>query len=304
MGLGSEQGSVVEAAPREPARRQGGVRVWPWALATGAVVAVLAAGVLFAWTVNETHFDRPSEQFDQFGAEIAGIPGVESVDNERWVEAPTFSHPTSWMSVSVSADGLSGVIEAACASDYADPVTWTIRVGGAAEVTLNAGPPAPAQSDGARACPDFGFDAVSLVDELGRVAPGLAVQPAVWDDGRFALVALEVPSGFTSVLPLVSNAGRLLEAAGLPATGIVEINSQNLGFTFEPGERDRCVALLTELAEEYGASSFWVTSADASADGTGNVQVVAPAAQHDAIEEAIRSSGLSFARDPVSFLEQ
>ena len=268
---------------------------------------VIGALVMFGWMVNETHFDRPTQEFDDFERQVESLPGVDGVDKERWVEAPAFSNPTSWMSVTVDDAGLPVLLETACSTDYPDPVTWSIRVStpAGAEVLLHAVPTDPDAADGDVRCPDFGLDAVPLVAELDRVAPGLAIQPALWEDDRFALVALEeqVPAGFTHLLPLIEHADDLLAAAGLDANDAVEINSANLGFVLEPGERDAYLALLTELAEDRAVSSYWADSGT-PVEGIEKVQIVAPDEQHAAIEEVIRSSGLHIADLPVRFIEQ
>ncbi|MDY0908810.1 hypothetical protein [Microbacterium sp. CFBP9034] len=283
-------------------------RVWLSVLVLAIIGFLLGALVLFAWMVNETHFDRPSQEFDEFEAEVASLPGVESVEKERWVEAPTFWSPTSWIFVTVDEAGLPGLLDAGCSPSYADPVTWSIRVRtqSAAEVSLHAGPTAPAAAGAQEQCPDFGFDAVRLVDELDIVAPGLALQPSVWDNGRFALVALEdeVQAGFTHLLPLIAHADDLLVAAGLDSKKELEINAANLGLVLEPGESDEYLALLTELAEDHAVSSYWADGGGTPIDGVEKVQIVAPDQQREAIEEAIRSSGLHIADRPVRFLEQ
>ena len=139
---------------------------------------------------------------------------------------------------------------------------------------------------------------VSSRNWTGR-APGLDIQPTIWDHGRFALVALEeeMPTGFTHLLPLIEHADDLLVVAGLDANEVVEINAANLGFVLEPGESDGYLALLTELAEDHSVSSYW------TGGGGTPVQIVAPDQQHTAIEEIIRSSGLPVADLPVRFLE-
>ena len=291
-------------------RRRGTMvrRVWLSVLVLAIVGVVIGALVMFGWMVNETHFDRPTQEFDEFESQVENLPGVDGVEKERWVEAPTFSNPTSWMSVTVDEAGFPGLLGAACSTDFPDPVTWSIRVRtpAAAEVSLDAVPADVDAADGDVGCPDFGFDAVRLVDELDRVAPGLALQPAVWDNGRFALVALEeeLPTGFTHLLPLIEHADDLLAAAGLDPNDVVDIYSANLGFVLEPGESDEYLALLTELAEHHAVDSFWADSGGTPTDGIEKVQIVAPDEHHAAIEKIIRSSGLHIADLPLRFLEQ
>ncbi len=282
-------------------------RLW-LSVAVLAIVGFVAGGVLvFGWMVDETHFDRPSAEFDEFGRQVDGLSGVDLVDKQRWVEAPTFADPTSWISVTVDEAGLPGLLEAACSNDYPDAVTWSIRVQtpAGAEVSLNAAPTDTPAAGGDPRCPDFGFDAVRLVRELDHVAPGLVVQPAIWENGRFALVTLEdqMPSGFTHVLPLIEHADALLEAAGVGPGEAVEINSGNLGFVLQPGELDAYFAMLSELADERGVTSYWADGGT-PIDGVEKIQMVAPEEQHASIEEIIASSGLQIAELPVRFLEQ
>ncbi|MDI6942205.1 hypothetical protein QMO46_01670 [Microbacterium barkeri] len=94
-----------------------------------SAIAIVAAGVtLYSWIVNEEHFARPSAAFDALEERIGSLPGVVAVEKERWVEAPTFSQPTSWMRVEVEQSGLRGLLDAACSSDYPDPVSWSVTV--------------------------------------------------------------------------------------------------------------------------------------------------------------------------------
>ncbi|RUQ98098.1 hypothetical protein [Labedella endophytica] len=289
-----------------PGRPPVAKRVGPAVVVLAIVGCLAGVVVLFGWMVDETHFDRPCQQFDAFEAEVEDLPGVVSVDNERWVEAPAFSNPTSWMSVAVDQTGLPGVLEAACATDYPDPMTWsiTVRTAAATEVSVHTDPEERTTVvDGAR-CPEFGFDVARMVDELDRVAPGLAIQPAIWEDDRFALVEVEeVTAGFTHLLPVVEHADDLLAAAGLGSDDVVEINSASLIIAVQPGESDRYLALLTELDDVYAVRSFWADGGGAASDGTEEVQVVAPLEHHAAIEDIIRSSGLHIADTPIRFIE-
>lgn len=277
-----------------------------FALATGALL-------LAAWSLDDTHFDRPSTEFDELGAELESLPGVEAVEMERWVEAPTFSDPTSWMFVTVSEAGLPGLLEAACTSGYPDEITWHIRVRtpAASDVALNASPSDPVPTASAPSCPGFGFDAVRLTKELDRVAPGLAVQPSIWDKGVLAFLAMDdldqpdagTPTGFADTLPLVEHADALLTAAGRDADEVVEVNSPDLSLMIEPGESDAYLALLTDLVH-LGATAFWADGEGTPIDGVEKVQIVAPDGRHAAIEDAIESSGLHIADLEVRFIEQ
>lgn len=292
---------VPDAAP---ARSKILRRVLVAVLVLAGVSLVFVGLLILSWMIDETHFDRPSAAFDDLEAQIASLPTVEGVDKERWVEAPTFSSPTSWMSVTVGEAGLAALLDAACSTEYPDPVTWSVRVvtPTAAEVSLHA-TSFPATAVG---CPDFGFDAEPLVAEIDRVAPGIHVQPSTWDDSRFALVALDdgMPAGYAHLLPLVEHADELLAAAGLDAARAVEINSMNLGMILPQGESADYLALLSELADEHEVTSFWADGDGAQVDGIDKVQIVAPESEHAAIERAIRSSSLHIADLPVRFIEQ
>lgn len=285
-------------ARRTEARRRAGL------IALVAVIVLTFCGglVLFGWMVDETHFARPSDEFDTFAAEVDELPGVTAVEHERWVEAPDFWSPTSWISVTVDEEGLPGVLDAACAGSYAEPVSWgiTVMTLSAAEVTL---PTAPVAAD-TSACPDLGFDAVPLIAELDRVAPGIDVQASIWTPGRFGLVTLEYEASrsYLHLLPLVEHSNELLDAAGLEADDAMVVNAPHLGALIHPDESDAYFQMLTELAA-HGVTSYWGDSGDIASDEIELVQVVAPESQHAAIEEVIRTSGLRLAGAPVRFLE-
>lgn len=294
------------SADGRPAGRVGRrVRLTILALVIGGLV--IGALVIFSWTVNETHFDRPSPQFDELASSVEGLPGVQGVQKERWVEAPTFFEPMSWMSVTVDESGLQGLLDATCSTVYPDPIAWSIIVltPAASEVSLHAAATGSGVAGQQSLCPDFGFDAVRLVAELDRVAPGLAVQPAIWGDRRLAFVevAEELPEGFTHLLPIVEHSADLVAAAGVDGNRSVEINSANLGLVLAPGDSDAYLALLTDLAD-LGATSYWADGGEAPAEGGPIVQIVAPSQNHGAISDAIQSSPLPCADLPIRFIEQ
>ena len=274
-----------------------------------SAIAVVAAGVtLYSWIVNEEHFARPSAAFDALEDRIGSLPGVVAVEKERWVEAPTFSQPTSWMRVEVEQSGLRGLLDAACSSDYPDPVSWSVTVTtpSAAEVSMHSAEGGANQSGSAAPCPDFGFDAVRVVDVLDRVAPGLALQPSVWEDGQFALVSLDdgTASGLADLLPLLGHVDEIAESAGRDRAGSVEVNSPFLAVTIADGESDEYVALLRELVEDHSVTSFWADDSGTQVDGVERVQIVAPTDDPGEIERALRASGLAIADLPVRFLAQ
>jgi hypothetical protein len=303
--LTSESESTPTGQGTDRARPKIPKRVWlPVTILTIGAMAT-GALIVLGWMVDETHFDRPSAQFDELEAQLEQLPGVDVVQKERWVEAPTFSSPTSWVSVTVDEAALPGLMEAACVTDYPDPVSWSIRVHTPedAEVSLHVD---PSTTNANQKCPDFGLDAVPLIAALNRAAPGLAVQPAIWENGRFALVAIdeEMTTGFTPLLPLVENADELRDAAGLGENEAVEVNGSTLTLVIAPGEADVYFAMLTVLSEDHGVTSYWADGGGTPSDGVEKVQIVAPADQHAAIEEVIRSSGLHIADFPLRFIEQ
>jgi hypothetical protein len=295
---------------REVHEPYGSRRKWAKRIAIAVgVVAVVAlvggAGVIFAWMVDETHFDRASADFDALTAEVDQMPGIDLTDAERWVEAPTFATPTSWIGLAVDRHALPGLLDAACATDYPDSIDWSMRIrtdsGG--DISVSADTSAP--GGGHERCAQFGFDVVSLVDEIDRIAPGTAVHASVWDDGRFALGSMdEYTKGFAHLLPLVASADRLLDAAGLAPDRTLSVNAGTLDLTVARGESERYVALLSKLGEEHDASAFWADGAGTPTDGVEKVQIIAPEKEHEAIERLVQESELRVADMPVRFIER
>lgn len=289
-----------DAGPPSPRRRP-----WRWVVGIGVAAIVLAFGVgavlMFSWMVDETRFERPTAEFDDLTTQIAAVPGVTEVDADRWVEAPTFSDPYSWITLRVDAAAFPDLLDEVCTISYPDDVMWWVRVETAAgsEVSLSASSVAA----GGDRCADFGFDAPAVVEELAASVPGIDVQPSVWDDGQFALVTLEDHvDGFGHLLPLVGRTDDVRAAAGFDDGTDVEINSMTLGVTIRPGEVDGYLSLLTTLSEEHGVTSFWADSGGTPVDGVDRVQVTAPASQHEAVEALVRDSGLAIADLPARFL--
>jgi hypothetical protein len=265
-----------------------------------AVVGVIALGgagvLLFGLTIDETHFDRPSAEFDALRTEIATVDGVEVVGSERWVEAPTFSDPSSSMSVTVDADALPDLLARACGSTYPDAVSWAIEVDTAAETRVSL------FSDAAHGCPAIGFDPTPVVAEIDRVAPGVQVQAAVMDNGMFSLFAME--NGFEELVPLVAQAETVRDAAELAPGGAVEVAATRLGVTVGPGEGPAYAALLTRLVDDYGVTYFSAASGGTPIDGIEKVQLAAPERNHAAVEAAIAQSALPLTALPVAFLPE
>lgn len=106
------------------------------------------------------------------------------------------------------------------------------------------------------------------------------------------------------MLPLVEHAPNLLAAAGLAFEDDVEINAATLEVRLSGGEAAEYLALLRELADARGVTSFWARDATQQTDGVAKVQLVAPALQQTAIERAITSSALPIAAYSIRFIEQ
>ncbi|MFD3444435.1 hypothetical protein ACFDTO_07540 [Microbacteriaceae bacterium 4G12] len=278
-----------------------------WLFVTGLVVVGLVGGAItvFGWTISETHFAQPDEDFDRLTARIEDLPGVRVDEKERWVEAPTFSQPNSWIGLTVEAAGLPGLVAAACTTEYAGPVSWSFRVRSErGSVVSGHSDTAPSRVAGGSRCPALGFDAGGLLREIDSTVPGLVLQPSFWDD-RFVLVTLEDElAGIAPLLPMVAHADDFRDAAGLDSNLFVEINAGNLMLIIEPGEHDRYVRLLSDLVGEHGVTSFWASDAASQTDGMAKVQIVAPDQEHAEIENRIRDSGLHIADLPIRFISQ
>ncbi|WP_344065120.1 hypothetical protein [Microbacterium pumilum] len=259
--------------------------------------------------IDDTRFGRPSEEFDAVAAQIEDLPGVSSVESDRWVEAPFVDAPSSSIAVTVDEGGLPGVLDAACSTDYPGNIQWSLRVHTATAtlVSVHEKSDEPEDGGGGSPCPSFGFDAVGLVEEIDRVVPGLAIQSSIWEDGMLTLVALGEESAVSeaslaSLLPLVAHSGELLAGAGMGPTAHLEINASTLGLIVEPGEEDAYVALLTRLAEDHDVRNFWADGSGTPEDGIERVQIVAPEGQRTMIEQLVRASGLHIAEFPIKFV--
>jgi len=279
-------------------------RVWIAAAVVAGVGVAFAAMIIFGWMIDETHFDRPDQDFDRLVAQIDETPGAIVDAHERWVEAPMFSDPTSWIQLTVDEENLPELLATACASGYPDSVDWSLLVqaqsGTVVSLYTDAAPGGRASDT---PCPDFGFDAAGLVGEISRSEPGVDVQASIWDNGRFALVVTDDdPGGLSAVLPLVARADAVRAAAGLDPRRPVEINAGGLSVVIQPGEHDRYLDLLCALADQHGVTSFWADGGGIPIDGVRKVQVTAPAQEHVSIEAAISASGLQIADLPVRFI--
>lgn len=279
--------------PRSSRRRVG--------IALGVLgVIVLGAGavMMYGFLVDETRFDRPSAEFDVLRSDIAAVSGVRSVDAQRWVEAPTFSVPSSWVLVSADAEAIPAVLETACSTAYPEAVSWNLDVGTAAGTAVSL------HADAVRGCPDFGVDPGAVVAELDRLVPGIRVYAAVGEGGRLVLSSVEGSSSdFEDVLPLVENAEDLRRAAGVEPDAVVEVSASLLIVDVEAGTGAATHSLLTTLADRYDVTGFFAGGSGTPIDGVDNVQVTAPARHHAAITEAIADSDLPFATLPVTFLD-
>lgn len=272
----------------------------------GLVVVGLLGGalVVLGWTIDERHFARPDAGFDRLTTRMDALAGVDVRDAERWVEAPTFSDPASWIQLEVDAAHLPEALAAICEAEHGDDVAWTLLVdaGASTTVTVHDEVPAAGDASGSR-CLDPGFDVVGLADAAGRLVPGVDLQPSIWEDGAFALAALEYDAGdITEMLPLVAHADELRGAAGLAPDRPVQIDSLTVGVTLGPDEHDRWLALLDELVKENGVTGVYADDGSTQTDGVAKVQVVAPEEAHAAVEAGIRASALAIAEYPVRFL--
>jgi len=272
-------------------------RIWIAVIGLAAVAIVGGAVTMFGWMVDETHFDRPSAGFDRLTTQVEALPGVSVDDAGRWVEAPAFWAPISHIGLTVDEANLPELLETACATEPGESISWSLSI------ETNGGAIVSVHGEPSGGCLDVGFDVAGFVAEAGRLVPGLDLQPTIWDDDQFALVALEDrPGSISTLLPLVDHADELLDAAGLGSTGSVEINSSALILAVQEGENDRYVALLTELVERHGVTNYWADGGGTPIDGVTKVQVTAPDREQGGIEAAIRASGLHVADLPVRFI--
>lgn len=260
----------------------------------------LGAGYLlvFSWVIDETHFDRPSAEFDRLEAEIMALPGVVAVDKERWVEAPIFSNPSSALRVTLDRAALPALLDLACSSDYRDPVVWglTVRTPAGAEVSVFAEP-------AASGCPDFPVDVLPTVDAVNLLAPGRSIQAAVWENGRLSFSdLLDGRDDISTMIPLVAAADELRRAADVDADSEIEISGPRLTAAPAPGESAAYAALLRTLVDAYGVTGFWDGARGGMpTDGVAKTQILCDPASVEAVEEAIRSSGLRLADAPLDF---
>lgn len=291
--------STTQATPPETARTRMRRRVWGGVTALVAVGVVGFGVVMFGWMIDETRFDRPDAEFDELTASLDALPGTTVNGSQRWVEAPVFLRPYAWLSLRVEEAHFPALLDTACATAYPDGVMWSlqVRTDQASLVSLHA------DSTGDSRCPDFGFDARGVIDRLDAVAPALSLQAAVWDNGIFAISAVDEVSEIADLLPVVASTEDLSVAAGFGADAPVEVNSAHLSVSVEAGHGTAYVDLLDRLVDEYAVQDFWVGDAASMADGVARTQIIAPDAHHAAIEEAVRTSGLPFADHPVRFLE-
>ncbi|PPG77352.1 hypothetical protein C5C52_14510 [Rathayibacter sp. AY1E5] len=257
----------------------------------GVLAAALAAGglTLLVWTIDETPFARPDAGFDRLTSEVAAVPGVSLDGAERWVEAPAFGPPTSWVGVAVEEPALADALATACATEYADPVLWSFRATSAGGNALSfAGAEEPTG-----ACPAPAVDASGLLERIDGLGRGLELHASL-REGAFALDSFEdVSGGLPALLPIVRAAEDLRDAAGAERGAPVEISGPWAAITVGPGEQERTAALLTTLVEEHGVTAYWATE-----DG---LRIVAPDGGHAAIEAAVRDSGLPVADRPLRF---
>lgn len=273
--------------------------IWIAVAAVAAVVLVLG-GVLFAFMVDETQFARPDDRFDELISDVEDVPTVTIEYSNRWVEAPFFAPAIAWVGVEVERAQLEPLLDRVCASPYPEPVNWTVSVHTDAGSTVTLAGEAGAGDT----CVAFELDTAAFLDEIDRVAPGIQVQPTVWEEGQFALVEMvDAESGLAGLVSLVAEADTLAAAAGFDSARPVEINSMSLGITVWEGESADYATLLTTLMSDYGVSTFWADGGGTPIDGVENVQVTAPTRHLAEIEALIAASGLHIADFPVRLVE-
>lgn len=270
-----------------------------WATVLGAIgfAGLVGAVVVVGWMVDETHFERPSPEFDALVADVEALPGVSVEYSERWVEAPSFVSPYAALALAVDDEALPAVIDVLCASGYPERLSTSVRAttGSGTVVSLH-----DERGGDASACPRFGFDAATVVAALDRAAPGLEVQPAMWSR-TFGFSSFEdAAPGFAHLVPLIEHSERLRGAVGLAPETPVAVESMNLSVRFLPEERAGYAALLTELADR-GVAVFASSAADEQADGIARIHITAPLAEHAAIERIVRAAGLDISDDELLF---
>lgn len=288
---------MTTSAPRRVSR----VKIFGISVLVIAAVGLSTGFLLiFSWMADETRFDRPSAEFDRLEAEIMALPGVVAVDKERWVEAPVFSSPSSALRVTLDRAALPSLLDLACSSDYPDPVDWglTVRTPARGDVSVFAEP-------AASGCPDFRLDVLSTVDTVNRLAPGLSIQAAVWENGRLSISnLLDGRDDISTMIPLVAAADELRRAAGVDADSEIEISGPRLTAAPAPGESAAYAALLRTLVDAYGVTDFWDGAGGGTpTDGVAQTQILGDPASAGTVEAAIRSSDLRLADAPLVFRE-
>lgn len=297
-----ETSGDVPQSPSDPRRVRR--RAAAWVLGATTAVAVISGAVLFSWMVNETHFERPDPDFDALVGEISGLSGVSDVQSERWVEAPTFVGPTSWLDLTVTDAGLPAVMQTLCGTVYTDPVSVGVRVVTPAGTALVVGNDLDDPVFSSGTCPDFGVDAGALVREVDRLAPGVDLYASLRQENELALSAFEAAptAGYAEMLPLVTQSEAIRAAAGLDHSGTVILESPSLSVPVTAADGDAYAALLATLARDHLVRSFAVVpDAEAPVDG---IQIIAPPRRHDEVARIVAASGIPAAALPVRFLPQ
>jgi hypothetical protein len=297
--------SAAQISPREaPVPGERARRALPWVLGGVAGAIAVSGAVAFGWMVDETRFERPDARFDALVDDLRALPGVETVESQRWVEVSNLSDPTSWITLDVTAANLVAVDETLCETTYPDPVSVRIRVRTAegTELVVGNGLEDPVFSAGT--CPDLGVDAVGLLSEIDRVVPGLTVDAAVRPGKGLALVAFEnaPDDSLTEMLPLVSRGSRLLAAAGMESRGTLLIESPSLSVPLTAEDDAAYAQLLTTLSRDFGVRSFGV--APDAAPPVDGIQIVAPQRNREAIERVIAAADVPASTLKVRFLRE
>ncbi|MDI9891625.1 hypothetical protein [Microbacterium sp. IEGM 1404] len=106
------------------------------------------------------------------------------------------------------------------------------------------------------------------------------------------------------MIPFVAAADDLRGAAGVEADREIEISGPQLTAVPARGESAAYAALLRTIVDEYGVTEFWDGAGGGTpTDGVPRTQIRGDPASADAVEAAIRASGLRLADAPVVFRE-
>ena len=106
------------------------------------------------------------------------------------------------------------------------------------------------------------------------------------------------------MVPLVEAADELRRTAGVDPDAEVEISGAMLSAVVAPGDAPAYAALLRTLVDDYGLTTLWDGAGGGTPiDGVAKTQVRCDPEHIEAVETAIRASGLPLAEAPILFRE-